>query len=223
MSDDTIFREVNEAVRQDQLKALWNRYGVFVAAAAVLIVVGVAGYKGWVYWRAKQAGDAGARYVGALQLAEQGQAQDARAAFAALAADGPSGYRALARLQIADAEARAGDRAKAVADYDALAADGSLRSILQDYARIQAATLRVDDAGLAEMQQRVGGVDTAGNPWRHSARELLGLAAFRAGDGKEAERYFGAALSDPEAPANLRRRAEMMLALTVKADATPTK
>jgi hypothetical protein len=219
MSDDSFAREVDEAVRRDQLKALWDKYGLFVVVAAVLIVVGVAGVRGWQYWQSQQAASAGARFVGALQLEDEGKSGDARAAFEALAADGPRGYRILARFQLAAAEAKAGDRAKAVADYDALANDGEAGSILQGYATIRAATLRADEADLAEMTQRVGALAAGDGPWRHSARELLGLAAFKAGNLADAERYFSQALSDPAVPQSLRQRAEMMLALIVKADA----
>lgn len=222
MSEDTIFREVDEAVRQDQLKSLWNKYGVLVLAAGLLIVVGVAGYKGWVYWRDKQASEAGSRFVGALQLAESGKEQEARAAFEDLAKDGPSGYRVLSLFQLAAAEASSGDKAKAVADYDALAGDSSVEPMLQGYAKIRAATLRVDEADKAEIARRVGDLAAAG-PWRHSARELLGLASYKAGDMQEAQRQFSELLSDPTAPQSLRRRAEMMLALIVKADAAPTQ
>ena len=51
MSDRDFFREVNEAVRQDQYRALWDKYGLYVLALAVLLVAGVAGYNAWTFWR----------------------------------------------------------------------------------------------------------------------------------------------------------------------------
>ncbi len=48
-------REVNDELRQDQIKGLWNRFGNIVIAVAVLIVLGTAGYRGWEYWRDRQA------------------------------------------------------------------------------------------------------------------------------------------------------------------------
>ena len=35
-----IFQEVDEEVRREQLKKLWERYGNFIIAACVLVVVG---------------------------------------------------------------------------------------------------------------------------------------------------------------------------------------
>ncbi len=56
---DTFLREVDEAVRQDKYKQLWDRYGIHALIAAVVIIGGVAGYKGWIYWQEKQAQDFG--------------------------------------------------------------------------------------------------------------------------------------------------------------------
>ncbi|MGB0086627.1 MAG: hypothetical protein WBP94_14810, partial [Rhodomicrobiaceae bacterium] len=52
---------------------------------------------------------------------------------------------------------------------------------------------------------------------RYSAQELLGLAAFRSGNMAESEKVFSQLIGDPSAPAEIRRRAETILALLVKA------
>lgn len=222
MSDDSFVREVDEAIRQDEFKRLWDRFGMFVLAGAVLIVAGVAGYKGWNYWQANRAAEAGARFVGALALEEDKKTQDAQAAFKELADGGPQGYRVLSRFQLASYDSKAGKRADAVKAYGELAEDGSVPPALQDYARIQAAVLLVDEASLAEMKRRVEDLAESDSTWRHSARELLGLAAYREGNEAEAERYFSAMLIDPGIPAGLRSRAEMMLALVTKSDVSAT-
>ncbi len=219
MSDDSFVREVDEAVRHDEFKRLWDRFGLFAIAGAVLIVAGVAGYKGWVYWQAKQAADAGARFVGALTLNEDGKTDDAAAAFKDLASGGPTGYQVLSRFQLAAADAGAGRTAAAVTGYDALAEDSAVGTLLKDFARIQAAALLVDQASLEDMKKRIDAVAEGTSPWRHSAREYLGLTAYRLNNNAEAERYFTKALVDPGIPPNLRQRAEMILALVVKADA----
>ena len=48
MSD--IFREVDEDLRREQYKRLWDRFGGYVIGLAVLIVVAVGGYKAWEWW-----------------------------------------------------------------------------------------------------------------------------------------------------------------------------
>lgn len=216
MSDEGIFREVDEAVRHDQLKALWDKYGYLVAAGAFAIVAGVSGYKFWNYWTALQASNAGGRFIGAVILLEDGKKTEAIEVFKSLADEGPSGYRRLARFRLAAVYAKDGKLAEAIAIYDALASDSGVDKVQQGFAVIQAATLRLDDAPFDEMNKRLEALAVTGNPWRHSARELLGLSAYRTGDMTVTERYFNVMLSDQQTPANMRRRAEMMLSLLVQ-------
>jgi len=217
MSDRDFFREVDEAVRQDQYKALWDRYGVYALFAAALIVAGVAGYKGWSYWQESQAQAAGTEFGKALALQDSGDAAKAQDAFATLAEKGPAGYRVLSRFQLASEEAQAGNKDKAVALYDALATDADTDTILKGLATIQSATLRLDTADYAEMERRLKGLIDQGSPWRYSARELLGLSAYRLNNMPEAEKQFSALIADQGTPSNLRERADVMLALIVGA------
>jgi hypothetical protein len=217
MSDRDFFREVDEAVRQDRYKELWDHYGLYALAVAVLIVAGVAGFKGWSYWREHQAQEAGTEFSQALAALDGGEAAKARETLDSLAATGPRGYRVLARFQLANAEAQAGNIDKAVADYDALATDADTDTILKGLATIQAATLRLDTADFAEMERRLKGLIDQGSPWRYSARELLGLSAYRLNNMPEAEKQFSALIADQGTPSNLRERADLMLALIVGA------
>lgn len=217
MSDSDFIREVNEAVRQDRYKVLFDKYGLYALGLAVLIVAGVGGYKGWTYWQESRAQAAGTEFSKALTLAESGDAAKARDALTALAATGPAGYRVLSRFQLASVEAQAGDTAKAAAIYDALATDADTDSILKGLATIQAATLRLDTADYAEMERRLNPLVDQGSPWRYSARELLGLSAYRLNNMPEAEKQFSALVAEQGTPSNLRERADMMLALIVGA------
>jgi len=217
MSDrgDSFLREVDVAVRQERYKKLWDQYGVYALGLAALIVAGVAAYKGWAYWQERQAQAAGAKFSEALTMLDGADATKAKDVLALLAEEGPPGYRVLARFQLAAAEAKAGDIDKAVADYDALASDSSVDEILRGHATLQAAALRLDKADYAEMERRLKDLAEGNSAWRFSARELLGLSAYRLNDMREAEKQFGALVGDQGTPPNLRERADMMLALIV--------
>ncbi|MEX2167031.1 MAG: tetratricopeptide repeat protein [Methyloceanibacter sp.] len=220
MSDhgsDTFLREVEEAVRQERYKALWDKYGVFVLGLIVLGVAGVAGHTGWTYWQERQAQEAGSKFSQALMLEDGADQAKAQEMLSSLAETGPQGYRVLSRFQLAAAEAKAGKTDEAVKAYDALATDANVDKILQGLATLQGAALRLDSADYAEMERRLKGLMDSNSAWRFSARELLGLSAYRLNDMREAERQFTALLGDPGTPPNLRERAEMMLALIVGA------
>ena len=212
MSDDLIFREVDEDLRHEQLQKLWKKYGAYIVAVAVLIVAGVAGYKGWNWYQARRAADSGVRFEAALRLAEEGREAEAFKAFDALASSGSGGYPVLARFAAAAAKARGGDRAGAAADYEALAR-GAGDPVLQDLARVKAALILVDTETYQSLESRLSGITVEANPWRNAAWEILGLAAYRASDVEAAAAAFEKIAADPGAAEEIRQRADMMLAL----------
>ena len=210
MSD--IFTEVDEEVRRERLKKLWDRYGNLVIAAAVVAVISVGGWRGYQYYEAKQAAAAGAQFDAAADLADQGKTADAEAAFGKIAAEGTAGYRALARLRLA-ATAAERDPKAAVAAYDAIANDGSVAKVFQEFAGVRAGMLLVDSAPLAEITKRLEPLAQAGGAFRHSARELLALAAVQATDSAAAKKWFDMILGDAETPQSLRTRIDMLMTL----------
>src|SRR5215212_5130904 len=90
-----IFQEVDEEVRRERLKQLWERHSNLIVAIAVLIVVAVGGWRGYQWWEAKKAAEAGAVFESAARLAAEGKQLEAEEAFARIAAEGAGGYRTL--------------------------------------------------------------------------------------------------------------------------------
>jgi hypothetical protein len=207
-----IFREVDEEVRREQLKKLWDRYGNYVVAAAVLLVAAVAAWRAYMWWEAKKAAETGAAFEAATTLAEAGKRGEAEAAFAKIAADGTAGYRHLARIREA-AELAQSDAKAAIAAYDQITADRAVGPVLQDLAALRAAALLIDSGALAEAQRRLEPLAANDRTFRHTAREFLVLAAWRAGDTTAAKRWFDLIMTDAQTPAATRSRVEMLMAL----------
>jgi hypothetical protein len=131
-----IFQEVDEEVRRERVKKLWEQYGKYLVALCFLIVAGVAGWRGYQYWQEKQAAISGAAFEQATALREAGKYPEAEAAFAKLATDGTAGYRVIAGL-LAAAELGRTDTKAAVAAYDRIAADKSAGPAIQDLAAMR--------------------------------------------------------------------------------------
>ena len=210
MSD--IFDEVDEEVRREQFKKLWERYGNLFLALAVLIVAAVAGWRGYQYWQDKKAAEAGAQFTAAALLAEQGKHEEAEKAFARVAAEGTAGYRVLARLREA-AELAVRDPKAAVAVYDDIAASSSTGQPLKDFAAVRAAMLLIDSAPLADITRRLEPISAAGAPFRHSARELLAFASWKAGDTTAMRKWTALIRADQDTPSALRQRVEVLMSL----------
>ena len=207
-----LFDEVDEEVRREQLKKLWDKYSLYFIALMVLVVAAVGGWRGYQYLEAKKAAEAGAIFEKAVELSEQGKHAEAETAFADLAAKAPSGYRTLARLRAA-AEASARDPKAAAKMYDDIAADSGVGSEWRDLAKIRAAGLLVDSASYADIQQRLETSAAPKSTFRHSAREMLALSAWRNNDATAARKWVDAIAEDGETPPGLRSRAEALQAL----------
>ncbi|HEY0848900.1 MAG TPA: tetratricopeptide repeat protein [Bradyrhizobium sp.] len=207
-----LFDEVDEEVRREQLKKLWDKYSLYIIALALLIIAGVGGWRGYQYLEAKKAAEAGAAFDRAAELADQNKHAEAEAAFADLAAKGPSGYRTLARLRTA-AEVAARDKATAAKMFDDIAADTSVAAAERDLARVRAAQLLLETTTYPNMLQRLEQAAGKDGAFRHSARELLALSAWRANDATATRQWLDMIANDGETPPGLRSRAEALQAL----------
>jgi hypothetical protein len=207
-----LFDEVDEDVRRDQLKKLWEKYSIYVVAGALLIIAAVGGWRGYQYLEAKKAAEAGAAFDKAVELSEQNKHAEAQAAFTDLAAKAPSGYRTLARLRAA-AEVASHDPQAAAKMYDDIAADRSVGSAERDLATVRAAGLLLETASYPNMLARLQAATAPGATFRHTARELLALSAWRANDTAAARQWLDLIANDGETPPSLRSRAEALQAL----------
>jgi len=97
--------------------------------------------------------------------------------------------------------------------YDDIAADRSVGATERDLAKVRAAGLSLETASYPSMLQRLEPATVPGATFRHTARELLALSAWRAGDTAAARRWLDLIASDGETPPSLRSRAEALQAL----------
>ncbi|MBR1224347.1 MULTISPECIES: tetratricopeptide repeat protein [unclassified Bradyrhizobium] len=207
-----LFNEVDEEVRRDQLKKLWDQYSIYIIAGALLIIASVGGWRGYQYLEAKKAVEAGAAFDKAAELSEANKHAEAEAAFAELAAKAPAGYRVLARLRTA-AEVASRDQQAAAKMFDEIAADRSVGVAEQDLARIRAAQLLLESASYPDMKSRLEAAAGPAATFRHTARELLALSAWRANDATATRQWLDVIANDGGTPPSLRSRAEALQAL----------
>ena len=217
---DSLAREIDEELRREQLLKMWEKYGIHIVAAVVLVIAGIGGYKYYDYRRALAAEAAGARLALATRDTVQDRKAEAQKALEEVAATGPGGYAVLARLRLAAASRDAGKTTEAAAAFEAIAKEGGVDPLLADYAQLQAAMLRLDGASWTDMQNRLNGLAADGNAWRFSARELLGLAAHKAGKADEARKEFQRLLGDRNTPQSIAERARVMMAMLTEAELT---
>jgi hypothetical protein len=214
-----IFQEVDEEVRREQLQKLWERYQNFVYAGIFLILVGVGGWRAYEWYETKRAAETGAAFEAAQTLDQEGKGAEAESAYAKVVVDGTASYRDLARVRQA-AELAQRDSKLGIAAYEKIADDTSVDSAWRDLAGLRAGSLYIDAGAHKEARSRLEPLASEGRPYRYTARELLALSAWRAGDTAGAKRWFDLIVTDIQTPSATRQRIEMLSALVAAGGGT---
>jgi hypothetical protein len=206
LSDQAAFHEVDEAVRKDELKAWWGRFGTWIVAAAVIVVIAAAGLVGWRRYDASVRAEASIAYTEAIAKIPQ----DRAAALSELekqAASAPEPYRSLAALVAAQL------RQPVEAQVTALTtvAPGLASPDLADLANVIAAFRSIDTPNAEAMVAKLEPMAAVDRPFRLSVLELQALVAGRKGDARRARDLWSEIARDPLVPQGLAQRAAAML------------
>jgi hypothetical protein len=210
-NDDSFFREVNEELRSDQMRYAWKRYGRILIGIAALVVLGTAAYRGYEYWDTHNASQSGDRFIAALKLASENKPDEALAALEAIEKEGIGSYPVLAKMRSGSIQANKGDAAGAIATFTAIGDDGEAPAAIRDLAKLRAAWLLIDAGTYEQVAAQAQGMTAQGQTLANSAREALGLAAYKTGNLAQAKQWFQQIANDTAAPRNVANRAQIML------------
>jgi hypothetical protein len=203
---DALIREVQEDLQRDRAIALAKRYGGYVATLVFLVIAGTAAYVGWQNWQAGVRAEESSKLFAAMTTLDSGAAAAARAEFQSVAEEGSDGVAAVARFQAAQAALRDGKSDDASEILERIASGDLDDAILKEAALVAAIGRRLDSGDPAALITDLEPLTGADRPFRHQARELLGLARIRAGDREGAKATFDDAIKDPSLPTGARAR-----------------
>lgn len=213
-----IFDEVEAELKAERAQKLLVKYGVWLVAAALLVVGAVAGWQVWQWHRLRYDRATAAIYLDAMFVAEQpgenGKPPGAKLAsedFARVIKRGPDAYRTLARLQQAALDAKDGDHAGAAAMWGAVAEDGGVDPLLRDLATLMLVEHQLDTGNPQALHERLAPLLAPGNPWHSLAREAEALLDLREGHPDQAKRTLQVLARDTTAPQGVRERANSLL------------
>jgi hypothetical protein len=207
VSDQAAFQEIDDAVRQDDMKAWWARWGTAVVAGVVVLIVAVVALVGWRQYDTARRAAAGEVYSASIaKIATDRKA--ARAELEQQAANAIEPYRSLSALTAAQLLDTPEQQIAAL-----LAVAPTLKPELSNLAVAIAGYKSVDPGKLDAMAGQLEGMTGPDRPVRMSARELQALALLKKGDLKGARAIWDEISKDGTAPAGVAQRTAAMLAL----------
>ncbi|WBH16327.1 tetratricopeptide repeat protein [Sphingomonas radiodurans] len=221
-NNQAFLREVDEELRKEQAAALWKRWGLIIA---IVIVVGLASFGGYLFWQSQQreaAGRDGERFQAAWDDLAAQRIEKASAPLAALAQSKSDGYRAAAMFTQADLLLQKDDLKGAAAKFGAIAADESLGDPFRHLALVRQTTAEFDTLKPDQVVARLRGVAVPENAYFGSAGELVALAYLKQGRRDLAGRLFGQMAQDEKVPPTIRQRAVQMAGV-LGVDAVPAE
>jgi Uncharacterized protein conserved in bacteria len=217
--NEALLREIDDAVRQDDLLSFWQTYGRVIIAAVVL---GLAAFGGWLYWQhhQTQVAEANGEQFARLMSAAQRATLD-EDIFKQIMAEGGPGYRAQAELVKAAMASGRDDKKTAIATFDAILADAEAPQPAKDAALLRRTALAFDDMKPQDVIAALKPLAVPGNPWFGSAGELTAIAHLKAGQREQAGKIFNDMTNDPLVPESIKLRAGQMASMLGSATPAP--
>lgn len=207
---DVFLREVDDALRQDQVEGFMVNYGKPLIA---VIVIALAAFGGWLYWDHRHNAkleEQSEAFVQAMDSVQSGNLDDAKAKLEPLAADDntPS-----AQLMLAGIALEQNRKADALKLYKQVADDTGAPQPLRDLATVRAVAADFDAMKPQDVVDRLKPMAAPGNPWFGVAGEMVGMAYLKQGKQDQAGPLFAAIAKDKDVNDGLRSRARQLAAV----------
>lgn len=211
--DEILMREIDEAVRQDDAKEFFQKYGVTLIGLLAVVIAGMFAYSWWDGRNEAKLESESEAIVSALDSVDAGDYAGADEKVAGLVDDGSPGARTVARMLQAAAALEQENPAKAVEMYAAIVADPEAPQPMRDLALVREVATNFDDREPADVIAKLAPLAVPGNAFFGSAGELTAIAHLEAGNREEAGMLFAEISKDEELPETLRSRARQMAGL----------
>ncbi|MFN4112737.1 MAG: tetratricopeptide repeat protein [Sphingomonadaceae bacterium] len=211
--DEVLMREIDDAVREDQLADFVARYGKQIIG---VVVAGLLAFAGYLWWDSRQEAALEAdseQLVSALDQIEAGDLDTGAATLDVLIAEGNDGTAAMARLLRAGVALEQGKPADAARLFAEVAGSSKVPPALRDLAIVREVATTYDTLKPEQVVARLKPLAVPGNPYFGSAGEMVAMAYLEQGKRKEAGMLFAEIAKSEEAPEGLRSRARQMAGL----------
>ena len=206
---DAFINEVDEDIKNDNFKVLWNRYGIFVILFVVLAVSATVSFEKIRGWKIAQNQANTENYMVAAQLRKN--PADTLEALQKIAGANQGIFSDFAKLQIANVLFSQDKTEDALTTLESLLNDSGANEEVKHIALIKLATYRVDTMPRAEFEAMLKPLSETDTSWKPLAQDLLALVAIREGDVDTAQTIYENILKLKDLPEGFRTKVQDML------------
>ena len=210
---EAFIREVTEEVKNDNLKQMWEKYGIYIILLVVLAIVGAVSFEGFKNWRQAKSETWSDTYAYALNLENQGKYDESLKVLEQMEKTGGNIYSDIARLQTSNILFEQGKNEEAIKVLEEIAADKSINKKLRDVSAVKLASYKLDNAPREEIDALLQPLIRENGSWANIAKEMTAMAAIRDGNIEEAQVLYNEILNTPNLPDGLKMRVQDMLSV----------
>lgn len=207
---DAFIQEVDEDVKNDNLKALWNRYGLLIVAIVAIAVTAAVSFDKIREWRAVQNQRNTESYMAASQLNKENPEQTL-AALQQISQNNQGIFSDFARLQIANILLEQEKTEEGLAALENILQDNQVNSEVKNVALVKLATYRLDTMDREQFENLLKPLLEGESSWKPMAQDLLAMSAIKSGDIETAKTIYEQVLKVKDLPESFRIKVQDML------------
>ena len=212
LDEDPLLKEISEDVKNDQMKILWDKYGLYIIIFVAVVLTAAVSFETFRNWANKRNQEISNAYAVAISLQSQGKLDESLKLFQNLSEH--SGlYADIAKLQIANIYFEQKKNNEAVEVLEQLIDDAE-SSQMQEVASLKLAAYKLDtNAPAQDVKEILLPLTQQDSGSYNVARQLLAMLAIRDGDLEAAKKEYEQIIASASSSDELKSRAQDMITI----------
>lgn len=210
---DNFFKEVSADVKSDNMKRIWEKHGLQIVIAVIIILTAAVSFETFKAWKDKRAQTWSNAYAYALDLQNRGQFDESIKVLKEIDAQNKGIYSDMVQMQISNILFEQGKQNEAVAELKKIVNNTSINKQMRDIATIKLASYKLDSASNEEVLALLNPLIEENGSWSSVAKEMTAWLAIRDGDLESAKKIYSEILNTPNLNDGLKLRVQDVMSV----------